>query len=97
MPGFAATGCAGVDILAYRATQAEPLDLVAACRRGLLETGTLVVAGSVNTADRINAIRAAGADAFTIGTAAIECAYAPGLGPVEAQLMAVLNDCRLAG
>ena len=94
---FAATGCAGVDILAYRATQAEPLDLVAACRRGLLETGTLVVAGSVNTADRINAIRAAGADAFTIGTAAIECAYAPGLGPVEAQLMAVLNDCRLAG
>ena len=94
---FAATGCAGVDILAYRATQAEPLDLVAACRRGLPETGTLVVAGSVNTADRINAIRAAGADAFTIGTAAIECAYAPGLGPVEAQLMAVLNDCRLAG
>jgi hypothetical protein len=92
---FAAKGCAGVDILAYRATEAEPLDLVAACRRGL-GTGTLVVAGSVNSADRINAIRAAGADAFTIGTAAIDCAYAPGVGPLEAQLMAVLADCHAA-
>ena len=36
---FAAMGCAGVDILAYRATEAEPLDLVAACRRGFLEPG----------------------------------------------------------
>ena len=33
---FATRGCAGVDILAYRATEAEPLDLVAACRRGFL-------------------------------------------------------------
>ena len=32
---LAAMGCAGVDILAYRATEAEPLDLIAACRRGL--------------------------------------------------------------
>jgi hypothetical protein len=30
---FATKGCAGVDILAYRATDAEPLDLIAACRR----------------------------------------------------------------
>ena len=36
---FAAMGCAGVDILAYRATEAEPLDLVAACRRGFRQTG----------------------------------------------------------
>ena len=32
---FAAKGCAGVDILAYRRNEAEPLDLIAACRRGL--------------------------------------------------------------
>src|SRR5271165_1202467 len=31
---FARNGCAGVDILAFRATEAEPLDLIAACRRG---------------------------------------------------------------
>ena len=36
---FAEKGCAGVDILAYRATEAEPLDLIAACRRGLSEKG----------------------------------------------------------
>jgi hypothetical protein len=90
---FAAKGCAGVDILAYRATEAEPLDLIAACRRGLSEKGAVVVAGSVNSAERISAIRAAGADAFTIGTAAIDASYAPGAGPLPAQLKAVLADC----
>ena len=52
---------------------------------------------SINSAERIAAIRAAGADAFTIGAAAIECAYAPGAGPLEAQLRAVLRDCQAAG
>ncbi len=94
---FAAMGCAGVDILAYRATEAEPLDLVAACRRGFLDKGAVVVAGSVNSAERVSAVRASGADAFTIGTAAIECAYAPGAGPLPAQLKAVLEDCGAAG
>jgi hypothetical protein len=94
---FAAKGCAGVDILAYRATEAEPLELVAACRRGLRDRGTLVVAGSINSAARVAAIRAAGADAFTIGTAAIDASYVPGAGPLEAQLRAVLADCRAAG
>ena len=91
---FAAMGCAGVDILAYRATEAEPLDLVAACRRAFPGRGAVVVAGSVNSAERVAAVRAAGADAFTIGTAAIECAYAPGVGSLAGQLKAVLEDCR---
>ncbi len=94
---YATKGCAGVDILAYRATEAEPLDLIAACRRGLSEKGVVVVAGSVNSAERVAAIRAAGADAFTIGTAAIDASYAPGVGPLAAQLKAVLQDCRAAG
>jgi hypothetical protein len=94
---FAQKGCAGVDILAYRAAEAEPLDLIAACRRGLSEQGVVVVAGSVNSAERVSAIRAAGADAFTIGTAAIEASYAPGAGALAAQLRAVLEDCRATG
>jgi hypothetical protein len=94
---FARQGCAGVDILAYRATEAEPLDLVAACRRGLLDSGSVVVAGSVNSAERIAAVRAAGADAFTIGTAAIDGSYAPGAGPLAAQLQTVLADCGAPG
>jgi hypothetical protein len=91
---FAAKGCAGVDILAYRATEAEPLDLVAACRRGFRTFGAVVVAGSVNSPERVAAVRAAGADAFTIGTAAIDGSYAPGGGPLASQLQAVLSDCR---
>ena len=90
---FALKGCAGVDILAYRATEAEPLDLIAACRRGFAGAGRVVAAGSINSPKRIAAIRAAGADAFTIGTAAIDASYAPGAGPLEAQLRAVLKDC----
>ena len=91
--GLRRKGCAGVDILAYRATEAEPLDLVAACRRGFPDSGAVVVAGSVNSPDRVAAVRAAGADAFTIGTAAIDGSYAPGAGPLAAQLGAILVDC----
>jgi hypothetical protein len=57
----------------------------------------VVVAGSINSAERIAAIRSAGADAFTIGTAAIDGSYAPGAGPLESQLRAVLADCAAAG
>jgi len=90
---FKGLGCAGVDILAYRATDADPLDLVAACRRGFGGEGLVVAAGSIDSAARIAAVRAAGADAFTIGTAAIEGSYAPGAGPLAGQLRAVLRDC----
>jgi putative N-acetylmannosamine-6-phosphate epimerase len=91
---MAARGCAGTDLLGYRATEAEPLELIAAARRGLGPDKRLVVAGSVNTSQRIRAIRAAGADAFTIGTAVLDGAYAPGAGPVAAQLLSVIGDCR---
>ena len=52
---FVAKGCAGVDLLAYRATDAEPLDLVRAARRALGDR-TLIVAGSVDQPARIGAL-----------------------------------------
>jgi hypothetical protein len=67
---FEQRGCAGVDLLAYRATEADPLDLVRAARRGT--SGYLVVAGSVSTVTQINDLREAGADAFTIGSAVFD-------------------------
>jgi len=91
---LAAKGCAGTDLLAYRATQAPPLALVAAARKGLGSDARLVVAGSINGRDRIHAIAAAGADAFTIGTSVLDGSYAPGAGPLAAQLAAVVADCR---
>ncbi len=83
-----ALGCAGVDLLAYRAVDADPLDLVRAAR-GALE-GELIVAGSVDTPERIRALAAAGADAFTIGTAAFDGSFSPRKGSLRAQLRDIL-------
>jgi hypothetical protein len=89
---FEALGCAGVDLLAYRATEADPLELVRAARRGI--TGTLLVAGSVQRAEQIRALAEAGADAFTIGSAAFDGSFAPRMGALRSQLRAVLDACR---
>jgi uncharacterized protein related to proFAR isomerase len=89
---FQAMGCAGVDLLAYRATEADPLDLVRAARRGT--SGILLVAGSVHRPEQIRALAAAGADAFTIGSALFDGSYAPRLGSLRSQLTAVLDACR---
>lgn len=90
--GFMAKGCSGCDILAYRATEADPIELVKAARRGLGQ-GHLIVAGSVASAARIADIAKAGADAFTIGTAVFDGSYAPRMGSILSQLEAVLKDC----
>jgi glycerate-2-kinase len=89
---FQALGCAGVDLLAYRATEADPLELVRAARRGT--DGTLLVAGSVARPDQIRALAAAGADAFTIGSAALDGSFAPRMGSLRSQLRAVVDACR---
>ncbi len=90
---FRALGCAGVDLLAYRATEAEPIELVRAARRGLGD-GILLVAGSVGTPDRVRAISAAGADAFTVGSAVFDGSFAPFVGSLRSQLGAVLDATR---
>lgn len=91
-----AKGCAGCDILAYRATEADPIDLVKAARRGLGPDKYLIVAGAVTSAERVRAVRAAGADAFTIGTAVFNGSYSPTKGSILSQLRDVLADCEAA-
>lgn len=73
--GFMQKGCAGADILAYRATEADPIDLVRAARRGIGENGYLIVAGSISSLERIRQVKAAGANAFTIGSAVFDGSY----------------------
>lgn len=92
---FAAAGCAGCDVLAYRATEADPLDLIRAARRGLGPEKHLIVAGAVTSFDRIKAVHEAGGDAFTIGTAVLDGAYAS--GGLTAQLTQVMADCARVG
>jgi hypothetical protein len=71
---YAALGCAGADLLAYRATEADPLVLTRAARLGL-GARTLICAGGVDSPARIAALRDAGCDAFTIGSAAFDLAF----------------------
>ena len=86
-------GCAGVDLLAYRATEAPPVDLIRAARRGLGD-GYLVVAGSVATPQRIAEVASAGADAFTIGSAVFDGSFSPAKGSILSQLRDVTAACR---
>jgi len=92
---FMAEGCAGADLLAFRATEAEPLDLVRAARRGLGRSGYLIVAGSITSRQRIADVAAAGADAFTIGTAVFDGSYNPRKGSILSQLGDVIADCEM--
>ena len=91
---FVDMGCAGVDLLAYRATQSDPIDLVYAARAGT--SGQVVVAGSIDSPERIRAVAKAGADAFTIGTAALEGSFSPRKGALTSQLRDILTACREA-
>jgi hypothetical protein len=90
---FRAAGCAGVDLLAYRATEADPIELVKAARRGLGD-GILLVAGAVKSPQQIKALAAAGADSFTVGSAAFDGSYQTNLGSLRSQLKAILDACR---
>jgi hypothetical protein len=88
---FAVKGCAGADLLAYRATEADPLALIRAAKRGL-GGKRLIVAGSIVSRAQIRAVGEAGADAFTVGSAVLDGSYAPGMGSVLSQLAAVQAD-----
>ena len=90
---FMDAGCAGCDLLAYRATEADPIALVRAARQGLGKA-RLIVAGSVDSPTRIRALADAGADAFTIGSAAFDGSFAPNLGALTSQLRVILAACR---
>ena len=90
---FLEMGCAGVDLLAYRATEAEPIELVKAARHGLGSQGELICAGSVDSPARIQALKAAGCDAFTIGSAAFDGSFSPRKGRLSSQLEDILAVC----
>jgi len=87
---FIEMGCAGVDLLAYRATEADPIALVTAAKSALGPKGKLIVAGNVDSPARIKTLRAAGADAFTIGSAAFDGSFSPRKGSLLNQLADII-------
>jgi len=86
-------GCGGVDLLAFRSTAADPLDLVRAARTALGDK-LLIVAGSIDSPERIKALAHAGVDAFTIGTAALDGSFSPTKGSLRSQIADILAACR---
>jgi hypothetical protein len=86
---FIELGCAGIDLLAYRATQAEPAALIAAARAALGPASPLICAGDINTPARIAEAGKAGASHFTIGSAALNLNFAPA-ATLNGQLEAIL-------
>jgi len=91
---FLEKGCAGADLLAYRATESDPLDLVKAARRGLGTKGYLLCAGSVNNQSQIRSLKEAGCDAFTIGSAAFDGSFSPLKGSLRSQLDDIIAAVR---
>ena len=87
-----AAGCLGADLLAYRATDSDPLELVRAARDAL-GSRTLIVAGSINSRERIRALAGAGADAFTIGSAVFDGSFSPTKGSIVSQCKDILQAC----
>jgi len=85
---FEELGCAGVDLLAFRAVEADPLELVRAAR--LATKKTLIVAGSVDSPGRIRELRTCGVNAFTLGSAAFDGTFSPQKGLLYSQLRDVL-------
>jgi len=90
-----AMGCGGVDLLAYRATQADPLELVRAARHAL-EGSKLIVAGSVHSRQQIHALAESGVDAFTIGSAVFDGSFSPAKGSLRGQILDILEACEQA-
>jgi hypothetical protein len=87
---FMRQGAAGVDLLAYRAIDADPVDLVRAAREALPK-GELIVAGSINSTAQVNLMAELGVDGITIGTAIFENSFAPDRPGIVGQLEAAIE------
>ncbi|HUZ11282.1 MAG TPA: hypothetical protein VMU93_00335 [Caulobacteraceae bacterium] len=79
-------GVDGLDLLAYRSAG----DAAAIMRAVCAAAGKpVIVAGSIDSKARIDAVRTAGAYGFTVGTAALEGAFAAPPGDLGAQFAAI--------
>ena len=85
----------------YVSMRRRSIALVEAARAGLdagsaesasRRAGELIVAGSVDGPEQIQALAAAGADGFTVGSAVFDGSFAPGRGGTADQVQAIL-DC----
>jgi hypothetical protein len=81
-------GVAGLDLLAYRGGVDAPA-LIRAVAAAVDKP--VIVAGSIDEPERVHAAAAGGAAGFTVGSAAIAGAYAPGERDFATQIRAILR------
>jgi mannose-6-phosphate isomerase-like protein (cupin superfamily) len=82
-------GVHGLDLLAYRSREDVPALMRAVCSA---VSKPVYIAGSIDNAERIEAVKEAGAAGFTIGTAALDGRYAGAAPDVPGQLGAIIRD-----
>ena len=83
-------GCYGVDLLAFRSIDASPIELVKAARKSLNEA-YLLVAGDIDSMERIDDIYSAGASGFTVGSAIFDSKFSKNIGDFFENLSLVQN------
>jgi mannose-6-phosphate isomerase-like protein (cupin superfamily) len=82
-------GVHGLDLLAYRSHENVPALIEAVCSA---VPKPVYVAGSIDTPGQIEALKAAGAAGFTIGTAALDGKYPADGKDVSSQLATIIRD-----
>jgi mannose-6-phosphate isomerase-like protein (cupin superfamily) len=82
-------GVHGLDLLAYRSKEDVPTLMKAVCAA---VSKPVLMAGSIDTPERIGAVKDAGAAGFTIGTAALDGRYAAKAPDLPTQLAAIIRD-----
>ena len=82
-------GVHGLDLLAYRSKVDVPALMKAVCAA---VPKPVLVAGSIDTPERIGLVKEAGAAGFTIGTAALDGRYPARARDVPTQLAAIIRD-----
>ena len=82
-------GVDGLDLLAYRAKLDVPALMKAVCSA---VSKPVIVAGSIETPERIGVVKEAGAAGFTIGTAVLDGRYPADTKDVPNQLATIIRD-----
>ncbi|MEO5597684.1 MAG: hypothetical protein ABIQ66_03605 [Novosphingobium sp.] len=81
-------GVSGLDLLAYRSPGDVPSLIKAVCNA---VAKPVIVAGSINSAEQIAAVRRSGAAGFTIGTSALDGCFPAAGRDLGSQLTAIMD------
>jgi NAD(P)H-dependent flavin oxidoreductase YrpB (nitropropane dioxygenase family) len=85
----AIAGVDGIDLLAYRFTGKDvPLLIQEVCKKS---TKPVIVAGSIDSKDRIEVVKTTGASGFTVGTAAFDMKFPSSQIGISGQIQSIIE------